>query len=131
MPNHADLPVAHGAPIPYPSRSVGQGTLFDFGGEIVPHVVRFRVESYWIMASGSRHVSVFTGADSNDTAQGVLSIRSTDPGLSPSGDFKTPSRLGAIRIADVVDHRIVVEPKAGGPRLAFDLATHQFVPDQS
>lgn len=73
---------------------------------------------------GGRLLQVYAGADAADPSQGLLIVE-TVPGTAPPAVYRTPDKLGALRIV-AVDGSTFTLDSATGRQAVFDLSSRTF-----
>jgi hypothetical protein len=110
------------------SRAAGKGVISE--ARTSPFSIgEYVFENQWSEQLGNKRVTVWAGAESQDTQQGVVAVVVTDAGkggaLLSKDIYLTPVKFGAVRVFDAQDGQITLSSPGGG-RFVFDVSTRQF-----
>jgi hypothetical protein len=131
----APTPPPYIPPADLPSRAGGDGTIVDDGSSLFP--LNYIANQWWVMRGG-KWIRVFAGAVQTDGVtilprpwQGeVIVAVSTLDGLTfflaECGTYKTPSKVGPVKIVDAQGERLVLLAE-DGTTLYFDVPARRFV----
>jgi len=111
MPTHAPV-------LPQQRTRAGAGTIIETGLAPYPGSL-YRFENRWVMETPGRAIIVYAGASATDPTQGLVVVDSSPRGIG--GDFPTPTKSGAVHVADADGQRLTLVA-ADGTAFIFDVA---------
>lgn len=122
------------APAYIPHRALGNGTVLEEGNSMFPG--HYLIENQWWETVGDQWIRVYAGAQRGDGLndlpkpwQGILFVSpaTLDGTFLPGGGmYKTPKKVGSVKIVDGQGERLVLKAE-DGTLFYFDVPTRQFV----
>lgn len=124
-PTPTEFSAAPTAPLPFPHRAAGDGTIVENGQAPISSSI-FRFQNYWYSESAGLTTTVYAGSEGQDPEQGVVLVM-----VMPAADsqamaaVRTPTKAGAVRITDATGQILILQA-ANGQNFRFDVASRAF-----